>query len=171
MKSFLFLSLFSLLLVNKAFSFDYYKVIDDTVTISSKDKKTALALMEGGKKMFEEGKFRLALIEFKSASQKDRTNHQNLYWLSLTHYKLNNFGYALQYARQANKLVNNKNYDYLLMLGKSLHQNNQVDSALMCYQLIDSLAQSKQKKSYQLVDLIASCKYYKIETDSLKKVN
>lgn len=171
MKSFLFLCLFSLLLSNKAFSFDNYKLVDDTVVVSAKDKKTALALMEGGKKMFEEGKYRLALIEFKSASQKDRTNHQNLYWLSLTHYKLNNFGYALQYARQANKLANNKNYDYLLMLGKSLHQNNQVDSALMCYHLIDSLAQTKQKKGYQLPALIASCKYYKTELDSLKKVN
>jgi hypothetical protein len=170
MKPFFVLCFFCFLVLKQVFSFEYVNAYEDSaVVISPKLKKEAFALMEGGKKMYEEGKYRLALIEFKTASQKDITNHFNLYWLALTHYKLNNFGYALQYARQAAKLSKQTNFDYLVLLGKCYHQNKVVDSAKFYYQLVDSLAKPKQKKGMFLSEQIASCDFYKKELDTLKK--
>jgi tetratricopeptide (TPR) repeat protein len=147
----------------KAFSTSYS---DSIVPI--KNQKEAKALIEGGKLLFEEGKIRLALIEFKAASQKDKFNHLALFWLSKAHFKLNNFGYSLQYAKQANSMINKEDINYLYQLALSYHQMNEVDSALFYYQKVNKKSKVAQKKEFRLDFLMQSCNYYKTELDTGK---
>jgi tetratricopeptide (TPR) repeat protein len=142
--------------------------IDGDSLVSAKDKKTAKIYLENGLKMFEDGKYRLALIEFKSSSQKDKTNDLVFYWLGKCHFELKNYGYALNYSRQANLMSKKVQNDYLFLLGKSYHQNNKVDSALLIYNQLNILLTKKMKLDYRIDDLIASCNYYKHEIDTGK---
>ncbi len=105
-------------------------------TTSLVDKTAAVYMIEEGKTMFSVGKIKEALIKFREARNKDPYNWRSDYWISQCHYKMNNYGYALRYAKQAMALGDEKvNDEIYFVLAQAYHRLGFIDSALTNYQL------------------------------------
>lgn len=128
------------------------------------DKSAAVYMIEEGKTMFSEGKIKDALQKFREAAVKDPSNWRSDYWISQCHYKLNNFGYALRYAKQSLALGDEKvNDEIYFILAQTYHRLGNIDSALMNYELANKFM-PKLRSSVLLVDHhIEECKYAQVE--------
>ena len=128
------------------------------------DKSAAIYMIEEGKTMFSEGKIKDALQKFREAQVKDPYNWRSDYWISQCHYKLNNFGYALRYAKQALALGDDKvNDEIYFILAQTYHRLSNIDSALINYELANQFM-PKIRSSVLLVDHhIEECKFAQVE--------
>src|SRR3989338_2175792 len=116
------------------------------------DKSAAIYMIEEGKTMFSEGKIKDALQKFREAQVKDPYNWRSDYWISQCHYKLNNFGYALRYAKQALALGDDKvNDEIYFILAQTYHRLSNIDSALINNELANQFM-PKIRSSVLLVD-------------------
>jgi tetratricopeptide (TPR) repeat protein len=157
---------FLILLNNWSFNARTFVIPQDSTT-KIVDKTAALLLMEEGKASYLEGKYKEALNKFRLAYNKDQNNFFCSYWIGITHFKMNNFGYALQYGKQAEEIRNahkksnddEQNVDVAELLGSAYHRLNKIDSALIYYTYtIDKL--SKQRlKDLRINERIAECNY------------
>lgn len=99
------------------------------------DKSSALLQIEQGKNFFNENNFLKAILSFRNAANKDPLSWRAPFWLAKTHYKLNNYGYSLQYANEALKRdtigVDKETYYYL---AQSYHRLEKLDSAIFFYE-------------------------------------
>lgn len=146
----------------KAATTDYTTPPDSTTSIV--DKSAALLIIEDGKKMFNEGKSREALIKFREAAQKDPNSWKAPYWISMCHYKLDNYGFALQYAMQAIKMSPaDVDKDIYEVAGKSHHRMGNLDSAIVYYEIALQKLSKSQIKDMQINERIAACKFAKEE--------
>lgn len=140
---------------------------DSTSNIA--DRAQALLIIDEGKTMFLEGKVRDALIRFRQAQVKDPFTPKAPFWIAQCHYKMNNYGYALQYANQSIELnkaeVDKEVYE---LLGRSYHRMGKIDSALINYQLaLENLSKARSKElSIEL--RIEQCKFAQKEMASGK---
>jgi tetratricopeptide (TPR) repeat protein len=119
---------------------------DSTSNIT--DRAQALLIIDDGKTLFLEGKVRDALIRFRQAAVKDPYTWRAPYWIAQCHYKMNNYGYALQYANEAIKLnkeeVDEEVYE---LLGKSYHRMGKLDSAMINYSIAkEKISQMRSKE-------------------------
>ena len=74
---------------------------DSTSTLI--EKGTAQYLISEGKRMFNEGLYRTALVKFREALVKDKDNATATYWLAECHLALGNYEKAKKYALKAIK--------------------------------------------------------------------
>lgn len=124
------------------------------------DKSAAIYLIEEGKTLYGKFKIKEALIKFRQAHIKDPNSWKSVFWISNCHYRLNNYGYALNYAKEAVKLSGDKvNDEIYFRLAESYHRLGYVDSALVNYKLANENL-PKIRSNELLVDLhISECEF------------
>ncbi len=124
-----------LLLMTAGNCFAANNQIPPDTTTSVVDKSAAILLMDKGKELLFQSKFREALLQFREAAVKDPNTWKASYWISYCHSKLNNFGYAKQYGLEAVRKggadVDKDVYD---IIGTSFHRLGNLDSAQIYYQ-------------------------------------
>lgn len=131
----------------------------DTTT-NLTDKTAALLIVEEAKKLFNEGKVREALIKFKQAAIKDPNSWRPPYWISNCHYKMDNYGFCLQYAKQAVD-KGSEDKDIFELLGRSYHRLNNLDSAIYYYQQALNVLSPAKIKELRVNEKIAECEFAK----------
>ena len=132
-------------------------------TTSIVNKSSALLIIEDGKKMYLEGKVREALIKFRQAAVKDPNSWRPPYWISMCHYRLDNYGFAMQYARQAVALDPETDKDIYELLGKSHHRLGNLDSAIFYYQIATEKLSKQSVKNLNIPQKIAECQFAKAQ--------
>lgn len=99
------------------------------------DKSAAVLQIEQGKSFFTENNYLKAIITFRNAANKDPYSWRAPFWLAKTHYKLNNYGYALKYSTEAfmkDSVGVDKEVNYYL--AQSYHRLGNLDSAIYFYE-------------------------------------
>lgn len=136
MKGLLLLTLLcSSFMVTAAMAIAHSPVTPPDSTSSIVDRTAATFLIDEGKKLLFEGKSRDALKKFRQAYVKDKYSSRATYWIGKTHYTLASYGYALKYARIAEKLSDASDGEVFLLLAEAYHRQNILDSARMNYDL------------------------------------
>ncbi len=144
--------------------------VDSTASII--DRSAALLILDKGKQLVLENKFREALVTFREAAMKDPYSWKPAYWISYCHYKLNNYGYAKQYGLNALAKggidTDREVYD---ILGNSYHRMGMLDSAQHYYQLALTEMQKNRIKELNIEGKIAECAFAKtaLEKDKLQR--
>lgn len=143
------------------------------------DKVAAILLLEEGKNLYLEGKYKQALNKFKLALNKDHNNVNCFYWTGSTHLKLNNYGYAFQYAKQAEEIINRnksdsneiigENVDVSELLAITYHRLNQLDSALIYFNYLLKNLSKQRIKDLRIEEQIKECNFVLKEIQSQKK--
>lgn len=124
-----------------------------TDTSNIVDRTKALLIIDEGRTLFYAGQVRAALLKFREAAVQDPYTYKAPLWIAECHYKMNNYGYALQYAQQAIQLGKEEtDKEVYHLLGRSYHRMLILDSAVINYQIaLEKL--SKQRASDLFVDL------------------
>jgi len=168
MKRFLIYFTFLTLTFSQSFAFTTSEKIrpDDSTSTKILDKSAALIMLEEGKKLFNEGKTKDALIQFRLVALKDPNSWRPPYWISNCHYSLSNFGFALKYANDAVAL-NNDDVDPEIfeLLGKTYHHLGMIDSALVNFEKAQLLMPSLRSKDLNVLGKIEQCKFAKQTID------
>ncbi len=126
------------------------------------DKASAAYLIEEGKTMFSEGRVKDALIKFRQASVKDENSWKASYWVGQCHYRLNNYGYALKYAKEAVRQGGDKVDDEIYFsLGCIYHRLGNLDTALINYELALEKMPKRRSKELWVEQLIEEVKFAK----------
>lgn len=141
-------------------------VLPPDSTSSIIDRTTSLYYLEEGKKEFSKGRTRDALRRFREAYVRDQYSSKAAYWIGESHYKMDNFGYALKYARIAEALAGEVDGDLLYLMGKAYHRQNQLDSAAINYVKAQGLLSNAKKKAYNISGLLEELKF----ADSVSKL-
>ena len=129
-------------------------------TASIIDKTAAIALLEKGRTLFNEGKVRDALAEFRQAMIKDPNNWKGAYWVGQCQYHQNNYGLALKYASEALRLdKNDVDKDIYELLGRSYHRLGNIDSALINYKSAIAMLSAGRVKELQLELHVKQCEF------------
>jgi len=128
------LALSCLFSVNGAYAFDNKMTPPDSTT-SVVDRAAAIYFIEEGRTLFGKGHMKDALIKFREAANKDKNSWKAMYWVGQCHYMLNNYGYALTYAKKALKTNPEKvNEEIYVLLAESHHRVGNVEDALINYE-------------------------------------
>ncbi len=151
-------------MVNLPFQLKANTVCPPDTTTSFIDRTAALSLIDRGKTLYNEGKVRDALIQFRQACVKDPYNWRGAYWVSQCQYQMNNYGLALKYAKEAMALskheIDNELYE---LLGRSYHRLGYVDSALIHYNSVRSKISEGKAKEWQLDLHMKQCEFAKAQ--------
>jgi len=131
------------------------------------DRAAAVITIEEGKTAFFQGQTKLALTKFRQALVKDQYNAKAALWVSRCHYKLNNYGYALQYAKRAEALDKKVDQDLNYLIAEAYHRQAILDSALFYYTLTKEEMAKHKFKGLRVEDKMRECK----TADSLVKLN
>ncbi len=124
-----------MLTAGNSFSNIEFTTPPDTTT-SLVDRSAALLSIEEGKTLFSEGRIKEALIKFREAANKDANSFKANYYIGLSHYYLNNYGYALKYADKAMQMNEEKvNKEIYFLLAETHHRLGNVEKALAHYEL------------------------------------
>lgn len=132
---------------------------DSTSTIV--DRAAATVLIDEGKQLLTQGRTRAALTRFREAQVKDKYSARAAYWIGRAHYNLSNYGYALKYGKEAEKLSQAADGDVFFLLGESYHRKNQLDSARMNYDLAEIQLSRSKKRVYNIEKLVAEIDFAK----------
>jgi len=144
--------------------------VDSTANII--DRSAALLILDKGKQLVLENKFREALVTFREAAMKDPYSWKSAYWISYCHYKLNNYGYAKQYGISAlAKGGVDTDREIFDILGNSYHRLGMLDSAQHYYQLALNELPKSRVKDLNIDGKIAECAFAKtaLEKDKLQR--
>jgi Tol biopolymer transport system component len=114
------------------------------------DRTAALYLIDEGKKFFNQGKMRDALRKFREAYVRDKYSARAAYWIGRAHYNMNNYGYALKYAKIAESLSQADDGEVFMLLGESYHRQAILDSARMNYDLAEIQLGNAKKRAYDV---------------------
>ncbi len=121
------------------------------------DKAGALLLLDEATGLYMDGKYREALIKFKSAGTKDPYSSKIAYWTGLCHYKLNNYGYSLNYGRKSLQLSSPTDIDANEILAYSYQSLDKLDSALICYKVCLEKMSNQRVKTLRIKERIKEC--------------
>ena len=83
-----------------------YNTLPPDSTSSIIEKGTAKFLITDGKKIYNEGNFRGALVKFREALAKDKNNPTATYWVGECHLALSNYDKALKCGKLAYDMDN-----------------------------------------------------------------
>src|SRR5690554_1536168 len=72
---------------------------------------------------------------------------------------MDNYGYALKYAKVAESLSQATDGDVFFLIGKAYHRQNYLDSARMNYGLADIQLSNAKKKVYNLQQFLTEIEY------------
>ncbi|PWH85843.1 TolB-like translocation protein [Brumimicrobium oceani] len=134
-------------------------VLPPDSTSSIIDRTTSLYFLEEGKKEFSKGRTRDALRRFREAYVRDQYSSKAAYWIGESHYKMDNFGYALKYARIAEALAGEVDGDLLYLMGKAYHRQNLLDSAAINYVKAQGLLSNAKNRAYNINGLLDELKF------------
>lgn len=104
---------------------------DTTTTLF--EKGTAKYLIAEGKRNYNEGSIRIALVKFREALDKDNKNAEATYWLGECHLILGNYEKASSYVDEALKLDPNVHEDAHNLMGLCMHRLGELDVAIDHY--------------------------------------
>ena len=127
-----FLALFGLFFTINASAFG---VIPPDSTASLVDRGTAKYLISEGKKIYNEGSYRGALVKFREALAKDKNNPTATYWVGECHLALGNYDKSLKYGLLAYGMDKEIHPEVNYLLGVSYHKLGKLDEALEQYEL------------------------------------
>jgi tetratricopeptide (TPR) repeat protein len=156
------------------YSFGMERKSPSDSTTKLKDKTAAILLLEEGKASYLEGKYREALNKFRLAYNKDQNNFLCHYWIGLSHLKMNNFGYALQYGKQAEEIKNRskkdddetQNVDVVELIASAYHRLDKIDSALIYYTYALNKLPKQRLKDLRIKERMNECNYVLAQRDS-----
>ena len=151
MKKILFYSVI-LLLTNQANAFT---PPDSTSNII--EKGTAQYLISEGKRLYNEGQYRVALVKFREALVKDKGNPVATYWLGESHLALGNYQKAIDYTEEAIKKDSTVNNEASYLLGVSYHRLGELDKAILHYKNVMAKVRDLRSKELDLNKRIAEC--------------
>lgn len=123
------------------------------------NKIAATYLIDEGKKILNEGRYRDALQRFREAYVRDQYNYRTAYWIGEAHYALDNYGYALRYGKIAESLSKASDGDVFFLLAKSYHRQGVLDSARMNYKMAEAQLPVAKKNAYELRQKINEIEY------------
>ena len=150
------------LTVQFSFGADFNLPPDSTTTLV--DKTASIYLVEEGKTFYNDGKVKEALIKFRQASVKDPNSWKAAYWVGKCHYRLNNYGYSLKYAKQATELGGEKvNDEIYFLLGTAYHRLGNIDTAMINYQLALEKMPKTRSTVLRVEQHIKECEFAKEE--------
>lgn len=153
------LSLYFMLFIGIAHGRTSIAIPPDSTT-SIVDKSTALFMMEEAKTSYGEGKIKDALIKFREASLKDKYSWKPVYWISKCHYKLNNYGLALEYANKALGFNDDKiTEEIYYTLGSTYHRLGILDTAIINYKIALDKLPTLRSSELLIEHQIEQCKY------------
>ncbi|MBL4861608.1 MAG: PD40 domain-containing protein, partial [Crocinitomicaceae bacterium] len=129
-------------------------------TTSFVNKTAAAYIVEEGKTLYGEGKIREALIKFRQATIKDPNSWKAAYWVSKCHYRINNYGYALKYAKEAIRLSGDKIYNEIYYsLASTHHRLGNIDTALINYKLAKEYLSKSRANVLTIDHQILECEF------------
>lgn len=158
-------SLFTLLLLavsslsSNAASFEKSSISPPDTTTNVIDRSAAILIIEDGKKMYTEGRVRDALIKFRQAAVKDPNSWRPPYWISMCHYNIDNYGFALQYGNEAIQKSAAVDKDIYELLGKAHHRLGNLDSAIFNYEIALKVMTKSMLKDARIAEKIQECKF------------
>lgn len=124
------------------------------------DKASSSYMIEEGRMLFSEGRVRDALIKFRQAAIKDPNSWKASYWVSQCHYKLNNYGYALRYAKEAISQGDEKmDSEIYYILGSIYHRLGNLDTAKINYNLALVALPKRRSKELRIEHFIQECDF------------
>ena len=142
---------------------------DSTSTIL--EKGTAQYLITEGKRMYNEGQYRNALVKFREALVKDKKNPLATYWLGECHKSLGNYEKAKNYAEEALLADPEVDAESGYLLGVCYQRLLELDKAIGHYESVKANATEFRQKELQLDFHIAQCRLAKELMESPVKVN
>src|SRR5690554_2279467 len=123
------------------------------------NRTAAIYLIEEGKKAFDQGKTLDALRTFREAYVRDKFSHRAAYWIGEAHYALDNYGYALEYAKIAESLSQATDGEVFFLIGRAYHRQNKLDSARMNYGLAEIQLSTAKKNAYNIQQLLEEIEF------------
>jgi tetratricopeptide (TPR) repeat protein len=137
------------MLSNKSFANEFFVVPPDSSS-SIIDRTAALFLVDEGKKFFNQGKSIDALRKFREAYVRDKYSYRAAYWIGKAHYSMDNYGYALKYAKIAESLSEAADGEVFLLLGEAYHRQHLLDSARMNYDLAKIQLSTAKRNAFNI---------------------
>jgi tetratricopeptide (TPR) repeat protein len=141
--------LFLFILSNQAFANKFLVVPPDSSS-SIIDRTAALFLIDEGKKFFNLGKSIDAVRKFREAYVRDKYSANAAYWIGKAHYSMDNYGYALKYAKIAESLSEADDGEVFLLLGEAYHRQSYLDSARMNYDLAKIQLNTAKRNAFNI---------------------
>jgi hypothetical protein len=133
-------------------------------TINLLDKTAAAMLIDNALQLYAEGRNKDAINTFKEAANRDPLNWKPPYYISQGHYNLSNYGYALNYAKNALALDSQGvDKDVYELIGRCYHRLNNIDSALLFYNRALDEVNGIRAKELNLDLKIKQCEFVKQE--------
>lgn len=123
------------------------------------NKIAATYLIDEGKKILDEGRYRDALQRFREAYVRDQYSYKAAYWIGEAHYALDNYGYALRYGKIAESLSKASDGDVFFLLAKAYHRQGILDSARMNYKMAEAQLPVIKKNAYDLRQKLNEVEY------------
>ncbi len=122
-----------LFLITIFFTFNGFSQKDTTTNFVN--KSSALLQIEQGKTLLNENNYLKAILTFRNAANTDVNSWRPAYWLSKTHYRLNNYGYSLKYAKDAlAKDSAGVDKEVYYIIAQSYHRLGSLDTAIVFYE-------------------------------------
>lgn len=141
--------LFLFILSNQVFANKFLIVPPDSSSTII-DRTAALYLIDEGKKFFNQGKSIDALRKFREAYVRDKYSYKAAYWIGKAHYSMDNYGYALKYAKIAESLSEAADGEVFLLLGEAYHRQSLLDSARMNYDLAKIQLNTAKRNAFKI---------------------
>ncbi|NVK64790.1 MAG: PD40 domain-containing protein [Flavobacteriales bacterium] len=129
-------------------------------TTSIVDKASSAYLIEEGRTLFLDGRMKDALIKFRQASVKDPNSWKASFWISKCHYAMDNFGYSLKYALEAEEMGADKtDEEVYFILGTCYHRLGNIDTAIINFQKAKDRLSKRRAAELLVDDQIAQCEF------------
>lgn len=141
--------LFFFTLSNQVFASKFLVIPPDSSS-SLIDRTAALFLIDEGKKFYNQGKSIDALRKFREAYVRDKYSYKAAYWIGKAHYNMDNYGYALKYAKIAESLSEAADGEVFLLLGEAYHRQSYLDSARMNYDLAQIQLNNSKRNAFNI---------------------
>lgn len=126
-------------------------------TSSIFEKGSAKYLIAEGKRFYNEGDYRLSLVKFREALNKDEGNAEATYWLGECHLALGNYEKAQSYVEEALTRDKDVNIEAHNLLGICLHRIGDLDSAVANYKMALGMVAASRAKELKIAFHIAQC--------------
>lgn len=104
-------------------------------TSSVFEKGTAKYLISEGKRFYNDGSYRMSLVKFREALNKDKGNAEATYWLAECHLSLGNYEKAKTYVEEALIIDDQVDLEARNVLGICMHRIGELDAAIENYKL------------------------------------
>lgn len=128
---------------------------DSTNTVV--EKGTAQYLISEGKRLYNEGLYRNALVKFREALVKDKNNPIATYWLAECHLALGNYEKAKEYVLDAIEIQPDVHPESGYLLGVCQHRLGELDDAIESYSKSLALVKEIRAKELEIQFHIEEC--------------